>query len=65
MLTFFAYPHLRPAMHTLSISTGLGFAHFGELSGVGKGQRVSTACKCFKKCRLRLIITTTFNAHSF
>jgi hypothetical protein len=28
-------------MRALSTSTGLGFAHFGALAGVGKGQRVS------------------------
>jgi len=26
-------------MRALSTSTGLGFAHFGALAGVGKGQR--------------------------
>jgi|AntAceMinimDraft_5_1070358.scaffolds.fasta_scaffold174622_1 hypothetical protein len=46
---------LRPAMRALSYSTGLGFAHFRALTGVGKSQRVSTACKCFKKSRLWLI----------
>ena len=30
---------LGPAMRALSTSTGLGFAHFGALAGVGKGQR--------------------------
>jgi hypothetical protein len=34
-------------MRALFTSTGLGFAHFGALAGVGKGQRVSIACKCF------------------
>jgi hypothetical protein len=43
---------LGPAMHALSTSTGLGFAHFGALAGVGKGQRVSTACKRFTKFAL-------------
>jgi hypothetical protein len=52
-------------MRALSNSPGLGFVHFGALDGVGTGQRVSTACKCFKKCRLWLIIETTSNAHSF
>jgi hypothetical protein len=28
---------LGPAMHAFCISTGLGFAHFGALAGVGKG----------------------------
>jgi hypothetical protein len=37
------------ALRALSNSTGLGFAHFGALAGVGKGQHVSTACKCFTK----------------
>jgi hypothetical protein len=32
---------LGPAMRALSASTGLGFAHFGALAGVGKGQRTS------------------------
>jgi hypothetical protein len=36
-------------MRALSTSTGLGFAHFGALAGVGKGQRASTACKRFTK----------------
>jgi hypothetical protein len=53
------------AMQTLTTSTGLGFAHFGALAGVGKGQRVRTACKCFTKFHLWLIIKTTSNAHSF
>jgi hypothetical protein len=39
---------LGPAMRTLSTSRGLGFALFGALADVGKSQRVSTACKCFK-----------------
>ena len=56
---------LGPAMRALSNSTGLGFAHFGALAGVGKGQRANTACKCFAKFRLWLIIKTTSNAHSF
>jgi hypothetical protein len=56
---------LEPAMRALSTSTGLGFAHFGALAGVGKGQRVRTACKCFNKCRLSLILKTTSSAHSF
>jgi hypothetical protein len=56
---------LGPAMRTPSTSTGLGFAHFGALAGVGKGPRVSTACKCFKKCRLWLIIKMTTKDHSF
>jgi hypothetical protein len=56
---------LGPAMRALSTSTGLGFAQFGALAGVGKGQRVSTECKCFTKCRLWLIIKTTSNALSF
>jgi hypothetical protein len=43
-------------MRALSTSSGLGFAHFGAFAGFGKGQRVRIACKCFKKCRLRLII---------
>ena len=56
---------LGPAMRALSTSSGLGFAQFGALAGVGKGQRVSTACKGFTKFHLRLIIKTTSNAHSF
>jgi hypothetical protein len=36
-------------MRALSTSSGLGFAHFGALAGVGKGQRVSTACKVLHK----------------
>jgi hypothetical protein len=36
---------LGPAMHALSTSTGLGFAHFGALAGIGMGQRVGIACK--------------------
>jgi hypothetical protein len=28
-------------MRALSTSKGLGFAHFGALAGVGKGQRAS------------------------
>jgi hypothetical protein len=36
-------------MRALSISTGLGYVHFGALAGVGTGQSVSTACKCVKK----------------
>jgi hypothetical protein len=56
---------LGPAMRALSTSTGLGFAHFGALAGVGKGQRVSTACKCFTKFCLWLVIKTTSNTHSF
>ena len=47
---------LGPAIRALSTSAVLGFAHFGALAGVGKGQRVSTACKCCTKFRLRLII---------
>jgi hypothetical protein len=47
---------LGPAMRALSTSTGLGFAHFGALAGVGKGQRASTAFKCFEKNRVWLII---------
>jgi hypothetical protein len=47
---------LGPAMRALSTSSGLGFAHFGALAGVGKGQRVSTACKCFTKSRLWLML---------
>jgi hypothetical protein len=43
---------LGPAMRALSNSAGFGFAHFGALAGVGKGQRASTACKCFTKFRL-------------
>jgi hypothetical protein len=43
-----------PAIRALSTSTGLGFAHFGALAGVGKGQRIRTACECFAKCRLWL-----------
>jgi hypothetical protein len=34
---------LGPAMRALSNSKRLGFAHFGALAGVGKGQRASTA----------------------
>jgi hypothetical protein len=34
---------LGPAMYAISISTGLGFAHFGAPAGVGTGQRASTA----------------------
>ena len=49
---------LGPAMRALSSSTGLGLAHFGALAGVGKGQRVRTACKCFTKFRLLLIRPT-------
>jgi hypothetical protein len=30
-------------MYAISISTGLGFAHFGAPAGVGTGQRASTA----------------------
>ena len=48
---------LGPAMRALSNSTGIGSAHFGALAGVGKGQRVSTACKCFTKFRLWLMNT--------
>jgi hypothetical protein len=33
-------------MHALSTSTELGFARFGAVVGVGKGQHVSTAFKC-------------------
>ena len=43
------------AMRALSTSTGLGFAHFSALAGIGKGQRVRTACKRFKISRLWLI----------
>jgi hypothetical protein len=43
---------LGPALRTLAYSTGLGFAYFGALAGVGNGQCVSTVCKCFKKCYL-------------
>jgi hypothetical protein len=32
---------LGPAMRALSTSPGLGFAHFGALAGIGKGQRAS------------------------
>jgi hypothetical protein len=55
---------LGPTMRALSNSTGLGFAHFGALAGVGKGQRASTACKCSTKFRLWLIIKTASNVHS-
>jgi hypothetical protein len=55
---------LGPTMQALSTSTGLGFVHFGALAGVGKGQRARTACKCFTKCRLWLIIKSTSNTHS-
>ena len=51
-------------MCVFSTSTGLGFAHFGALAGAGKGQRVSTVCKCFTKFRLWLIIKTTSHALS-
>jgi hypothetical protein len=35
-------------VRALFTSPGIGFAHFGALGGVGKGQRVSTACtNCF------------------
>jgi hypothetical protein len=40
---------LGPCIRTLSTSEGLGFAHFGALAGVGKGQRANTACKRFTK----------------
>jgi hypothetical protein len=40
---------LEPAMRALSTSSGIVFARFGALAGVGKDQRVSTACKCFTK----------------
>jgi hypothetical protein len=56
---------LGPAMRALSTLPGLGFAHFGALAGVGKGRRVSAACKCFTKFRIWLIIKTTSHAHSF
>jgi hypothetical protein len=56
---------LEPAMRALSTSTGLGFAHFGALAGVSKGQRASTACKNFTRFRLRLMIKSTSNAYSF
>jgi hypothetical protein len=46
---------LGPAMRALSTSTGLGFADFSALAGIGKGQRVSIACKRFKISRLWLI----------
>ena len=37
---------LRPTMRALSNSTGLGFAHFGALAGVGKSQpSPSHACR--------------------
>jgi hypothetical protein len=36
-------------MRALSTSPGLSFAHFGALAGVGKGQRVSTACEVLHK----------------
>jgi hypothetical protein len=49
---------LGPAMRALTNSVGLGLAHFGALAGVGKGQRVRTACKCFTKFRLLLIRPT-------
>jgi hypothetical protein len=52
-------------MHDLPSSTGLGFAHFGALASVGKGQRASTACKRFIRSRLWLIIKAISNAHSF
>jgi hypothetical protein len=45
---------LGPTIRALSTSKGLGFAHFGALAGVGKGKRVSTACKCFTEFRLWL-----------
>jgi hypothetical protein len=44
---------------------GLGFAHFGALASIGKDQRASTACKCFAKFRLWLIIKMTSNVHFF
>jgi hypothetical protein len=40
---------LGPAMRAPSASTRLGYAHFGALAGVGKGQCVSTACKVLHK----------------
>jgi hypothetical protein len=40
---------LESTMRALSTSAGLGFAHFGALAGVGKGQRASTAFKWFTK----------------
>jgi hypothetical protein len=40
---------LGPATRALSTSTGLGFAHFSALAGIGKGQRVRTACKRFTR----------------
>jgi hypothetical protein len=49
---------LGPAMSALSTSAGFGFALFGALAGVGKGQRVSTACKCFTKSRIWLVSPT-------
>jgi hypothetical protein len=55
---------LGPAMRALSNSTGPSFAHFGALAGVGKGQRASTACKCFAILRLWPIIKKTSNAYS-
>jgi hypothetical protein len=36
-------------MRAISTSTGLGFAHFGALAGVGKGQRASTRVRASKK----------------
>ena len=52
---------LGPAMRAslaLSTSTGLGFARFSALAGVGKGQRARTACKVLHKISLRLISPT-------
>jgi hypothetical protein len=56
---------LGPALRALSTSTGLGFAQFGALAGVGKDQRTSTAFKYFIKRRPWLIIKTTSNVYSF
>jgi hypothetical protein len=44
-------------MRALSTSTGLGFAHFGALAGVGKGQGVSTARSAPLEIELGLIRT--------
>jgi hypothetical protein len=56
---------LGPALRALSTSTRLGFAHFGALAGVGKGQRASAAFECFTEFRLWLMIKTISIAHSY